>query len=381
MRGSWTVILPAVAFAALPMAAAEADAARRALINDAEKAMLAGPFSVMEKTRTPPSGDKHDYMSVGPYWWPDPAKPDGLPYVRKDGETNPERLAAGTDAGAMKKMHAAVGALALAWRETREERYAERAALLLRAWFLDAATRMNPNLNFGQAVPGRVEGRGIGIIDTAYLVRLCEELRWLRSSNAWSAADATAMRVWMAAYLDWLLRSRNGLDEAGQKNNHGTWYDAQVAALALYTGRPELARRVLEEAREKRIAAQIEPDGSQPLELARTKGLSYSTMNLRAFFELAAMGERVGLDLWRYQTKDGRGLRTALEYLAPYADPSREWPGRQIGGVNEGARLDLGALLRRAANAYSEQRYERMLSALPAEALAAQRWQLLYPAK
>ena len=170
----------------LPVLSAQTGSARKELLEEAGKALQAGPFSVMQKSRTPPSGDKHDYMSVGPYWWPDPSKPDGLPYIRKDGETNPDRLASETDGGAMKKMQEAAGALALAWRETREERYAERTALLLRAWYLDPATRMNSNLNFGQSIPGRVDGRGIGIIDTLSLVYLCQQLRWLEGSKSWS---------------------------------------------------------------------------------------------------------------------------------------------------------------------------------------------------
>ena len=353
--------------------------ALKELLEEATKALAAGPFHVMQKQRTPPSGDKHDYMSVGPYWWPDPAKPNGLPYIRRDGETNPDRLAADTDAAAMKRMHAAVSHLALAFRETRDERFAAHATRLLRDWFLDPATRMNPNLNFGQSIPGRVDGRGIGIIDTAFLVSLCEELHWLEPSAAFTPTDATGMRRWLADYLHWLLTSKNGLDEAKSQNNHGTWYDAQVAALALHTGRPEIARRILEEAKLKRIAKQIEPDGSQPLELARTKALSYSAMNLRAFFELATLADHVGLDLWRYETKDHRGLRKALDYIAPYADPATPWPGAQIGGVSLDTRLDIGALPRRAARAYKEPRYEQALAALPEKKLASQRWQLLFP--
>ena len=56
------------------------------LERDAKSALRAGPFSVVEKTNVPPSGDKHDYMSIGPYFWPDPASSNGLPYVRHDGK-------------------------------------------------------------------------------------------------------------------------------------------------------------------------------------------------------------------------------------------------------------------------------------------------------
>lgn len=354
--------------------------ARSLLIRQADAALQADSLSVMQKKRTPPSGDKHDYMSVGPYWWPDPDKPDGQPYIRKDGVTNPDRLASDTDGGTMKRMHEAVGTLALAWRESRDEKYAAKAASLLRVWYLDDATRMKPNLDFGQSIPGRVDGRGTGIIDTVALIYLCEQLRWLDGSKAWTSQDAAGMKKWLTDYLTWLQTSENGREEAAAKNNHGTWYDAQIAALAIFTGQTQLTRRTVESAKTKRIAVQIEPDGSQPLELARTKALSYSTMNLRAFFELATIGAGLGVDLWRFETKDGRGIRKALDYLATYVDPAKSWPGQQISGAGLETRLEIAALLRRGAIAYKDEKYEKVLSSLPAERLASQRWQLIFPA-
>lgn len=354
--------------------------ALEALIHRADETLQAGSFSVMNKKLTPPSGDKHDYMSVGPYWWPDPSKPSGLPYIRKDGERNPERESNDTDSRALHTVLGAVPTLALAYRETGREEYARHAARLLRAWFLDPATKMNPNLDFAQAIPGLVAGRGTGIIDTAGIVEVAESLGWLARSSAWTKADQAGMKSWMEQYLDWLATSKNGREEAAAKNNHGTWYDAQVAAMALFTGQRDLARRVTEEAKTKRIAAEIEPDGRQPRELARTNAFSYSVMNLRAFFNLAAMGEQVNVDLWHYQTEDGRGIRKALDFLAPYADPAKPWPHAQLSGVKIANRMELAVLLRRAALAYPDACYESLLSRLPAEEMQANRMQILWPA-
>jgi hypothetical protein len=218
---------------------------------------------------------------------------------------------------------------------------------LLRGWFLDPATRMNPNLNFGQAVPGRVDGRGTGIIDTAGLVELTRGLDWLENSAAWTKADRDGMKKWFAAYLDWLETSKNGLEERDAKNNHGTWYDAQVVALALATGRNDLAKVVLESAKSKRIDAQIKEDGSQPLELARTKSLGYSLMNLRACFELATMGEKAGVDLWHTR------IHAALDYVALYIRPDKIWPHQELDGETQSDLADLATLLRRSQRPYN----------------------------
>ena len=56
-------------------------------------------------------------------------------------------------------------ALAAAYKITGERKYADHAAAHLRAWFIDEATRMNPNLQYAQAIQGRFTGRGTGIIE------------------------------------------------------------------------------------------------------------------------------------------------------------------------------------------------------------------------
>jgi hypothetical protein len=238
-------------------------AARTALLREAERALAAGPFSVMDKRRVPPSGDKHDLMSVAPYWWPDPAKPDGLPYIRRDGEVNPESKR-DTDDVPFGQMTDAVNTLAAAFRETRDERFASRAALLLKVWFLDPSTRMNPNLDYGQGVPGLNAGRGAGIIATRKLVDIVDVAQRLEVSPSWTERDRQGLRAWCAAYAAWLQTSKNGREEAAALNNHGTWYEAQLTALLLYTGRRDEAKVRVGEAK-RRLASQIERDGLVPL--------------------------------------------------------------------------------------------------------------------
>jgi hypothetical protein len=319
----------------------------------ARNALTSGPFTVTSKAATPPSGDKHDYMSQAPYFWPDPNRPNGLPYIRRDGERNPE-IDKITDHRVMDQMESAVETLALAYHSTRNEEYAARAATLLRTFFLDPATRMNPNLQFGQAIPGVNTGRGIGLIETRGLTRIVDAVGLLAGSKAWTVADQRGMEQWFAAFLHWMLESKNGRDEAAAKNNHGTFYDVQVVSFALFVGQADLAKSVLETAKTKRIAVQIEPDGRQPLELARTKSWSYSVMNLDGLMLLARLGEDVDVDLWNYETRDGRSIRKALEFLKPFASGEKKWSYQQLG---EWPPQLLLPLIRRAADSPQSPRH------------------------
>ena len=340
----------------------------------AESALAEGPFSVVADPGVPPSGDRHDYTSVGPYWWPDPGKPDGLPYIRRDGEVNPERNDG--DCVAMGRMARAVGTLALAYCHTADERYAERAAHLLRAWFLDSATRMNPHLTFAQAIPGRCQGRGVGLIDTTCLVDLLDRVLLLQTSPHWTEDDHEGLRAWFDAYVEWLLGSELGRDEARAHNNHGTWYDAQVAAFALFVGHDSVAADILARVGETRIAPQIRPDGAQPHELARTKAWSYSIYNLNAFLVLARLGERVGLDLWRFATAEGAGLRVAIGFLLEYVDGRAPWPYPQLGGWHP--EILLGTLLM-AGHGLGEPSYLAAARVLPPVPERDAEWLLRYP--
>jgi hypothetical protein len=343
-------------------------AAWAALRADADEALSPGPFSVTDKSIVPPSGDKHDYLSQAPYWWPNPKAADGLPYVRRDGERNPEidRI---SNHRAMDRMTSAVETLALAAYLGGDERHASKAAQLLRAWFVDPATRMNPHLEYAQGIPGINTGRGIGLIESRGLTRVVDAVGLLESTTSWGASDGQAVRAWFERFLGWMRESRHGQDEAAAKNNHGTYYDLQVASFALFVDRADLARAVVGAAREKRLAVQVEPDGRQPFELARTRSWSYSVMNVDGLTQLAILGERVGVDLWGYPRGSGAAgssdparIRAALLYLAPYALGERKWPHQQI---TEWTPRPLFPVLRRAAARYRDAEFTRVMSKVP----------------
>jgi hypothetical protein len=331
------------------------------LRKNAEISRKRGPYSVIDKEEIPPSGDKHDYISFARYWWPNPDTDDGLPYVRRDGRTNEELLAKG-DRVTIGKLYDDVETLALAGYLLNDERYATHAAMLVRTWFLDPATRMNPHLRYGQAVPGKDDGRGAGIIDTRHFIRVLDAVALLQETNAWSSDDHAALVAWMKQYLDWLRRDSLGKDEADSENNHGTWYDAQVAAIAMFVGERELARRIVEQAKIKRIAHHIEPDGSQHEEIGRTRGLHYSVFNLSAMAILARIGEQVDVDLWHYESPDGRSIRGALDFILPYLAGEKEWPHEQIEEFDVST-SDMG-LFYLAAVRYKEPKYRQLLDRL-----------------
>jgi hypothetical protein len=222
---------------------------------------------------------------------------------------------------------------------------------------------MNPNLNYGQAVPGRNDGRGAGIIATRNLVRVVETARAIAPAPSWTAADRKGLDAWCAAYAQWLETSPNGRDEADAGNNHGTWYDAQLVALFLHTGQKAEAVRVLESTSKKRIASQIEPDGRQPEELARTRSWSYSVMNLGGWFTVAALAREAGVDLWNFKTNDGRSIRAALDYLVPFAAGDAPWPHKQVTPM---ASDELVPLLRQAADVWAVQAYAALADRLSA---------------
>lgn len=321
------------------------------LVTDAEKTLSNGPYSVTYKTKLPPSGDKHDYMSVGPYWWPDTTKADGLPYIRKDGVTNPERHAI-EDAEFFKNLCRDIRLLALAYYYTTNERYAEKAVSLLRVWFLDAATRMNPNLNYGQAIPGITDGRGIGLIDTRASVYLIDGIQLLKDSQSLTASDYEGLQHWYAQFLDWMTTSSVGLDEADEHNNHGTYYDIQTVSTALFIGQTERAARMLEEQTKARIESQFMTDGSQPHELARTQSWGYSQMNLSGFFELAALAENVQIDLWNYVSPGGKSIQKAYLWMLPYAD-GNAWTYQELKIADKS---DFANLARIAYTKYKDER-------------------------
>ncbi len=329
---------------------------------EANNALRQGPLTIVEKQRTPPSGDKRDYMSQGPYWWANPDTPDGLPYIRRDGELNPESET--FDRQKLKSVTHAIDVLALAWYFFDDSRYADHAVKLLRVFLLDEATGMRPHLEYGQAIPGICTGRGIGIIETVILAQpMVDAISLLKESPSLSSQDYASLQGWFSDYLDWLLTSSHGVCESKEHNNHGTAFDLQVCAMAMFTDQTDIARETLSTVFEKRIKQHIEPDGRQPHELSRTRALSYATYNLQLLFGLAAIGDKCSINLWNAVDETNRGLRVALDWLIPYWTQSAPFPYQQIVPFDYSV---AEYLLYKASCAYDCSSYEEAARNLPA---------------
>jgi hypothetical protein len=333
-----------------------------ALQKKADELLKMKPLSVTDKAFTPASGDKHDYMSQAPYFWYDSSKPNGLPYIRKDGVRNPE-INKITDHRFLSELDNACRTLALAWYCTGDEKYAAKATALLRHWFLNNATKMNPNLNYAQAIPGINNGRGIGIIETIALTGIADATLLLEGSQSFTNADAQSMQQWYTQYLNWMLTSKNGNEEHAAKNNHGTWFYAQAIDFALFTGNAAKAKELIEEAK-KRMDSQINREGKMQLELDRTNGLGYSTFNLQAWFRVAILAQHTGINLWQYVNQQGAGIRTAFDWLLPYALGQKQWSYQQI---SEYKKNNIYMLLLQAAAVYNDAEYASMAKKLDDE--------------
>ncbi|MCX6142128.1 MAG: alginate lyase family protein [Ignavibacteriales bacterium] len=299
------------------------------MLNESNKLLNEKPLSVVDKSVVPPSGDKHDFLSMAPYFWPDPTKTNGLPYIQRDGERNPEIYAI-TDKDYLSKTLDASQLLAITYFVTGDSKYSTKSAEMIRVWFLNEATKMNPNMKHAQFIRGINEGRGTGLISSHDLYKALDAVLLLRRSKEWTRTDDQNFRKWFDEYFTWLTTHPYGKDESGRENNHGTWYDVQAASIALFLGKDEFAKNLLEMVKEKRITPQIESDGKLPNELRRTRSWHYSCMNLCAFMHLALLGEHVHVDLWNYQSKQGGSIRKAVDYLLPFVSDSSKWGYKQI---------------------------------------------------
>lgn len=286
----------------------------------------ASVVTVTDTFSTRSSGGKHDYYSEGDYWWPDPDHPDG-PYIRRDGESNPDNFLAHRKA--MRRLSKMVPALVAAYKISGEEKYAGEAVKHLKGWFINEGTKMNPNLQYSQAIMGRNEGRSIGIIDTIHLVEVAQAIKVLDEAGYLSEDNREGLYHWFSSYLDWLTTSEFGIEEKLHGNNHSTAWALQASAFARLVDNQAVMEECRNLFKNTLLPDQMAQDGSFPDELDRTKPYGYSLFNLDVMTSLVHIISDSQHNVWRYETPDGKTIGKALEFMYPYIKDKSSWPYKE----------------------------------------------------
>lgn len=309
------------------------------LRESANKELQHGPWSVTYHRPPGATFNVHEYYSEGPYFWPDPKNPKG-PYIRKDGERNPNRFVANrNDLGSM---CSAVLTLGLATYLFDDSRYAEHAMQILYTWFIDSQSKMNPDLEHGQAVPGVNDGRGTGLIDTVSLIHCAQGIMLLERSGRLERTMALALRQWFSLFLIWMTVSAKGKQEGHSGNNHATWWTAQVAAYATFIGNTGALDEAWNQYKTYLVPEEIKPDGSCPREEARTNSLGYSVMNADGFAVLCRIAQSAGVDLWSFKAANGVSYEKVVRYVEPFVLHPDKWKGQQISPFKPDGTVFLG---------------------------------------
>ena len=321
--GWWGTSAMAQAPRAPGAALVDVAAHERARVLKAADAFLAEqPVTITAFRAEKSAGGVHDYFSQADYSWPDPAKADGLPYVNRDGWSNPDTFQ--HHRWAMVRLARGVGALGAAFKITGERKYADHAAAHLRAWFVTPGTRMNPSLLYSQAILGSVTGRGVGIIDTIHLVEVAAAIEVMSARSAIAPSDAAPIKAWFREYLTWLTTSEYGVDERERGNNHGTCWVMQVAAFARMLGDEAQLAYCRTRYKTWLLPNQMFQDGSFPLEMRRTKPYGYALFQLDQLATVAQILSTPDDNLWTFTLADGRSLKKAVDFMYPFiADKSR----------------------------------------------------------
>ena len=314
-----STLFPAAA-PALDVAAIDHDR----ILSAAAAALKTAPVTITAFRAKLSDGGPNDFYSNGDYWWPNPNTTNGLPYVQRDGQTNPENFVAHREV--LRQLSDAVAALGAAYQITGDDRYAQKSAELLKVFFLDEKTRMNPNLQFAQAIPGVSKGRGIGIIDTLHLIEVPKAVEAMEKSPAFPPEVLAGLEKWFADYVTWMTTSKNGHDEANTTNNHAVAFWLQVAVFAQFTGNEPALAECRRRFTDVFVPKQMAKDGSFPRELARTKPYGYSIFQLDNMVTLCQVLSSKKDDLWHFTLPDGRNIHKAVEFMYPFLADKSKWP-------------------------------------------------------
>jgi hypothetical protein len=277
--------------------------AYRQMIGNADKALNGGTYSIT-KNGGPNNG--HDYHTDGPYCgWKrvdgkDPDCRDGQFNSRADRADYSEAIGVGR----------AVRDLGMAYAFTNDKRYADKAIALIRVWTLDPKTRMTPKYTNPQSLielsitmPGMFYGADL-----------------LGGYSGWPAQEKQDFHRWVAEFT-------TSAKSWTRTNNFENWRVNLIAASgALRQDKADLdyAFKRFKEI----IPNQIDSKGQMTQEIKRKDSLGYSLYAINAMVQTAEIARQWNVDLYNYTT-NGRGLKLALDYHAPYVASPSNWPHSQ----------------------------------------------------
>ena len=333
--------------------------ANNQIIEEANDYLSKEPVTVTAVICERSAGTPNDFYSEGDYWWPNPDDLEG-PYIRKDGQTNPENFVA--HRLAMRDLSRWVASLTAAYKITKDKKYADKALDHLRAWFIHAETKMSPHLLYAQAIKGRVTGRGIGIIDTIHLIEVAKSIQVLQQLGYLKEVDFIGLKGWFEEYVTWLTTHPYGLKEKDHGNNHSTWWAAQVAAFAKLAEKPAILADCRQQYK-KLLTAQMNNQGGFPDELERTKPYNYSLFNIEGYVVLAEIASTPDDNLWLYQTPNGT-LKNAIDFMFPSIRDKKNWTYPKDVQHFEELPIQSASLLL-AGLAYGEKEYQNIWKNLP----------------
>jgi len=342
---------------------------RERILRDAATALSLEPITITAYRAKASDGGSNDYYSNGDYWWPNPDTATGLPYIRRDGRANPGNF--NYHRACINQLHGAVAALGAAYKITGEDRHVAKAVMLLQVFFLDPRTRMNPTLNYAQAIPGVSPGRSTGIIDTLHLVEIPPAIEAMSHSAAFPPDVLAGMKAWFSNYLAWMMTSRNGMEEANAGNNHAVAFWLQAAVFSKFINDQARLTECRRRFKEVFIAKQMAGDASFPRELERTKPYGYSIFQLDNMAALCQTLTTANDDLWKFDLPDGRCMRKAMAYLYPFLADKTKWPLKPDVEAWEGWPVRQPSLLF-SGIAFNEQKYLDLWKKLPADPVSSE---------
>jgi hypothetical protein len=289
------------------------------------------PLTAFPAPRSP--GKMNDFYSEPEAYYPDPTSATA-PW--KEFPTRVPNAAAFTaHRDAVHTVSVEVATLTAAFVLTSDTRYSQKAAEHLRAWFLTPATRMTPDLRFGQRIPnsppGRFEGRFEGILETVPFAEVAQAIPFLASSGSLSEAELTGLHGWFAAYLQWLTEAPLAGLARDQKDHHGSSWLLQCAAYARLnaaglTSDDATLSQLRHHFHSVTLRAEIHATGNFPHEVTTAAPYRNSLLNLDMLSAACDLLSTRFESAWEFELQDGPGMRAAIAYHAPFIANRAKWP-------------------------------------------------------